>query len=330
MFLIVLHHYCVTSGLLPLISPSDITPQMVFVQFMSVGGKCGVNIFFLLSGYFLCRSKMKWSKVWVLLIQILSINLLLCLFLSLLGYNYSLSDYAAMFPLLGNVPESFLTTYVMLYLLSPYINKALDTFSRRDFTWLLLILLTYFSVLPSLLLQETWHYLGWGFTMYCTGAYIRHFKVNEWRLPFGLICTGLLLLTWGGILLLNYLSSHYSKDPMLWMFAIADANRLNIFLLSASLLLMFANLRIRTRSWINIAGGTVTLGVLYWHSGNHIVRQWLWNDLLQAPQMINSEHLWLHCLLSVLGVYLICTLIELLRQRVIDHPLRHFLKKQKA
>lgn len=55
MFLIVLHHYCVNSGFMEIMDLSQVTPNTLLVQFMSFGGKVGVNVFLIISGYFMIR-----------------------------------------------------------------------------------------------------------------------------------------------------------------------------------------------------------------------------------------------------------------------------------
>lgn len=63
MLLIVLHHYCVNSGFVEIIDLNDITVNTLLVQFMAFGGKVGVNVFLLISGYFMINGTRKYQKV---------------------------------------------------------------------------------------------------------------------------------------------------------------------------------------------------------------------------------------------------------------------------
>lgn len=321
MLMIVLHHYCVNSGLIELIEPKSLTGNMLFIQFMSIGGKVGVNIFFIISGYFMINSKFKWRKVGRLFFQILSVNLLVFLFLMALGYRYGFRQYLTIVPLIFSVPTSFIASYVVIYILTPVINKALNAFEKKDFQYLLLVLLVFFSVMPTLLKQETWHYVGWGFTMYVLGAYIHKFDLKAKELPFGWLSLGMIFLTWCEILLFDYMSAKHGLRYDFWTFAIADANKLNIFFLSLSIFMFFAKLQLPYIKPINAIGGSVAFGVLLWHANNSVLRQWLWFDFLKNTEYLNHDYLWLHCLVSVILIYGVCTLLEIVRQKVLDKPL---------
>lgn len=330
MFIIVLHHYCVNSGFVELINPKILTGNMLFVQFMSIGGKVGVNIFFLISGYFMINSSMKWRKVFQLVFQILSINILVCIFLSAIGYSYGFKDYLKIIPLIFDVPESFISNYIVVYLLSPFINKALKSFNKKEYSYLLLVLLIYFCMLHTFFNQKTWHYMGWAFTMYCVGAYIRKYDLSKLNWHFGWISIGFVILTWVEILLLDFIVFKFDKSQSIWCFAIGDANKINIFLLAVSIFLYFLRLNIRCIKSVNyVGGGGIAFGVLLWHANNDIMRQWLWKDFLKNTEYLTHDYLWLHCLLSVVSVYVICTMLELLRYYFIERPIFSKIKGYK-
>ena len=73
-FFFFFHHYCVNSGLTEVMVWNNITPNMILVQFMTIGGKVGVNIFFLISGYFMINKMSNLRKVIKLLFEILFYN----------------------------------------------------------------------------------------------------------------------------------------------------------------------------------------------------------------------------------------------------------------
>lgn len=70
MLMIVLHHYCVNSGLTEVMKWNDITSNMILVQFMSIGGKVGVNGFFLISGYFMIHKLASVQKMIKLIFEV--------------------------------------------------------------------------------------------------------------------------------------------------------------------------------------------------------------------------------------------------------------------
>lgn len=255
MFAIVLHHYCVNSGLISVLNIAHPDFNTLWVQFASIGGKVGVNIFFLITGYFMCRSRMHWTKLVQLAFQIGSISLIIWLCLNLHGIRYTWLDLLSMVPLLATVHVSFISTYATLYILSPVINKSLDSLSQRDINYLLIVLLVYFSLLPSLLIGNTWHYLGWGFTMYTTGYYVRRFNMASRKLPYGLISIVCILLTWVGIYVMDILQTRFHLNTVNWMFLMTDANKLNLLLISVATFMFFARLKMSNIKIVNRIGG---------------------------------------------------------------------------
>lgn len=315
MFMIVLHHYCVNAGFEGLILSSNcITVNTVLIQFMSVEGKVGVNIFFLISVFFMINSLMKWEKVFKLLAQILFYNVIVFVFLSLLGYNYGMKDALGMVPIIAYMPFSFISSYLIIYLLSSIINNVLKTISRTDFNFLLVILLFYFVIAQSFFFQNTWHYLGWAFTMYCVCVYIRLYNIQSLNLPYGKLAILILFSIWGYILFVDYYNIKY------WIFVIGDANKITMFLLAVSLFLCFANLKVRYNKVINTFGGAA-FGVLMFHANNDLMRQWLWTDFLKNTDYYTSHYLWFHMVISVVSIYLVCTLIEVGRKKYIENPI---------
>lgn len=68
MFLIVMHHYSVHGGFDFMI---PFSMKLYFVQCLVMGGKLGVNLFVLISGYFLCKSDFKWKRIIKLEVEVI-------------------------------------------------------------------------------------------------------------------------------------------------------------------------------------------------------------------------------------------------------------------
>ena len=58
------------------------------------------------------------------------------------------------------------------------------------------------------------------------------------------------------------------------------------------------------------------------------MRQFLWKDILDVAGQYESGMLWLHAILSVIGVYVVCVAIDLLRIYFIETPLFKVLDKK--
>ena len=123
--------------------------NMTALLFLKSLGICSVNVFLLISGYFLINSdKRKLGKIAALILQVSFFNLLFLAGRIILdGEVLSLKNVIAQL-----IPVNyFIILYAALYVISPYINKvlhALDTSRRRLFVVIVVIL---FSIYPTLL-----------------------------------------------------------------------------------------------------------------------------------------------------------------------------------
>jgi len=70
-----------------------------------------------------------------------------------------------------------------------------------------------------------------------------------------------------------------------------------------------------------------TLGVLLIHAGSDTMRQFLWKDLLNNTAFYESNFLVIHAICSVIGVYIVCVLIDQLRIKLIEKPLFDYIDR---
>lgn len=87
MLMIIAHHFVVHGGFE--FSTDTITANRLWVQFIQMGGKIGVNIFVLISGYFLISTPtVKLEKVLKLWIQIFTYSFLIFIIFVICGGEY--------------------------------------------------------------------------------------------------------------------------------------------------------------------------------------------------------------------------------------------------
>lgn len=316
MMMIIIHHYCVNSGITGLLDFTNNTLNTIIIQFMAFGGKVGVNIFFMISGYFMISGKMKWEKVVFLLLQIFTYNLTIRFSLWYLGgYELPKITWFGIIPIIFGVPASFIASYLFVYLLSPFINRGLNSMNQRDFNYMIGILLFFFTIEQTFLLQNTWHYMGWAFVMYTIGAYIRKFDIASLHLPWKWLAIASILLIWSLILAVDIRPCRVQ-----WTYFIFDANKLTMLLCSICIFIAFLTFRIRSNMFINTLASTC-FGVLLIHANCDTMRQWLWRDTLDVPGQINNPWLLLHIFGCCIAIFGVCAVIELFRKRVLEKPL---------
>ena len=77
---------------------------------------------------------------------------------------------------------------------------------------------------------------------------------------------------------------------------------------------------------INIIS-SATFGVLLIHD-NEYVREFLWIEVFKNASMIGSEYFIMYEIIVVLSVYIICTVIEIIRVKLIERPLFDIVLKK--
>ena len=90
MLLIVAHHYVVNSGLAGAGSPMQTNPsslRTVFLYLFGAWGKTGINCFVLISGYFMCTSRITANKYAKLLFEVEFYRFVIYLVFVLTGYD---------------------------------------------------------------------------------------------------------------------------------------------------------------------------------------------------------------------------------------------------
>lgn len=157
-----------------------------------------VNLFVLISGYFSCTSNIRRAvKPLELLAQAVLLGAGKYLASSVLGDGLSLGSLAG-----AMIPNNyFVFLYVTLYLVSPYINVALDKLTQKQHGTLIGLCLLLFSVWPTAL-DLIYAKTGMNFTgmyttntggsqmgysilnfilMYLLGAYLRRCEGKQWK-----------------------------------------------------------------------------------------------------------------------------------------------------
>lgn len=124
------------------------TANYHLLQFLEVLFICAVNLFVMISGYFLCTSnKRKAVKALELVVQVMVLGMGKYLVLVVFGAPFSLASllYAA-------IPNNYyVTLYLAVYLLSPYMNLAISKLSDKKLGVLVVLCGVLFALWPTVL-----------------------------------------------------------------------------------------------------------------------------------------------------------------------------------
>lgn len=313
MILIVMHHYCIGSNFS---FNTDIGIYQVLMEIFSFGGKIGVNIFVLIMGYFGIKNNFKIKKVFLLMMSVLFYSILGLLLAYVFNCSISTKDLMnSIFPTLSSL-YWFFTTYIIVYILSPYINKFINCLSKNEFLKILFILLVLLSIIPVFTIFDLgFSNYAWFIFVYMTGAYIYKYinNINKKYLIISLISSLLIIFT--SIVIFKTMSVKYSvlNDYILYF---AQQASIFAFIASITLFLLFKDINITPNKFINKIAGT-TFGIYLFHS-NKYLQNFLWNDFFIPSKWSNGPYLIFHFIISILIVFIIGIIIDSIKKYTYD------------
>lgn len=321
MLMIVMHHYAVHGGW-------AFTPEMsgnkLFLQLFSCGGKIGVDIFVIITGYFMITSSFKLKKLWKLVSQIWFYGLLILAFAvykHLDSVNFANVVHSVL-PL--GQTNWFAYTYLLLYIFIPFLNPCLQGLERRIYRLGLMLATVIWFLIPTI--YNIWPklpYLDMGlspllmfFYLYALGAYLRMYGHEFFKDKAG----KMIVLGFGGILagylLVDFLMiAHHSFEERVFYFS-GD----NIFALCAGcgLFVYFAELNMSYHKYINLLAST-TFGIYLLHDSD-LLRTYLWHHVFHNADLYTSAWLPVHAVSTVLIVFFCGAVIDYLRIALFECP----------
>lgn len=317
MIMIVFHHFAFYGGFEW--DSSGASVPFFWYNFILMGGKIGVNVFVLISGYFLINSK----------VNIVNINRILkfwgqVFFYSIVIYLiFSKGKFSIGALIIRFFPISyslwwFASTYFVLYLLHPFLNKLLHCLDKRKYQYLLLILVVCWSVIPTFLTSfYQSNDLLWFITLYAIAGYIRLYGLNDkFKLKhYWFSCFIFLAITYAlGVIgtLLGLKSGTIVYDSMYFF----GQQKISVLLISVSLFMAFATMKMNYHKSLNVIA-SATFGVYLIHDSD-IIRPLLWNDMFKNATYQNTLMIIPYSIAVVTLVYVVCTVIDLIRQNVFE------------
>lgn len=192
-FFIILHHYALWSGWH---FGAGFSPAKLAAQTLLIGGKLGVDLFVMITGYFLIRSSAKVKSlvtIWVETTLIaLVVYIVLCIWriggthLSVVGVIWNL------FPVLFG-RYWFVTSYTLLYIFVPFLNRLFLSLTARGRIRLLGTMFVLFSLVPFVYYEKgmTFSFPVWFIFLYLIGAELRLHEVDVKQLKLRSLVLGL-------------------------------------------------------------------------------------------------------------------------------------------
>lgn len=326
MLIIVMHHYVVNSGLMPLMGDSPLQAKSLFLYIYGMWGKTGINCFVLITGYYMCKSKITLRKFLKLLLEIEFYEITICLLFVLFSSTkisfikfiwYSL-------PIRSLTCSSFTDCYIVFFLFIPFLNILIKNMDKKSHIWLLFLCLVIYSILckmPIIPISLNYNYVSWFIIIYLIGAYLRLYPYHEedvtfWR-KMTFIAIVLAIVSVLTRVSIGYYTQVECTRDMVYYY-VEDSNALLAVAVSVCLFMSFKYTKLRHNKLINIVGGG-TFGILLIHD-NLLVRPWLWT-FLNNKYFFTTDYAVFHAIISVVIIYVVCSIIEYVRANLFEQPL---------
>lgn len=333
MLLIVAHHYVVNSGVMSYFEIGNLSPNYIFLSLLGMWGKTGINIFILISGYFMCTSNLTVRRYCKVFFEWFFYNIVIYLVMLLAGYETFGAKrlFHLFFEVLicANGTGSFSSSFLIFYLFVPFMNLFIRSASRKEYRQFVLLLFFIFSILSTFFFNEViFGEVFWFMAVYFMAAYIRLYPPvwTESLRASGRLCFCSVALAFASVLFMMFAASVLHTGSA-YMF-VSDANRLGAVLVSVTVFSLFKNLKIPYSKRINAVAST-TFGVFLIHANSDAWRQFMWRDLLHVDTsfVLPLSMLMVRSTVIIVGVFIVCSMLDMVRIRLIEQAVfSHFEK----
>ncbi len=315
MLLIVAHHYVVNSGLED--GPIYAAPTSVrslFLLLFGAWGKIGINCFVMITGYFMCKSKITAKKFAKLVGEWLFYRYTIYLIFLISGYEpFSLKSLIQVVVPIYHVSTDFTSCFILFWLCIPFLNMLVSHLTERNHVYLLL-LMGFIYIFLGTTHTVKFNYVTWFCVLYFIASYIRLYP-KKWMSNVR-ICGILLLVS----ILVSVASVVCCAKLGRWAYLfVTDSNTLLAVFVGVFGFLFFKNINIPYSKFINTVAAS-TFGVLCIHANSDTMRQWLWKDMFDNVGHFYSSLMPIHAIFGVICIFTVCTIIDMIRIRFIEKP----------
>lgn len=329
MMMVVMLHYLDKGDILPALT-GEIGVAGYTAWAMESLSIVAVNVYMLISGYFLVESGFKSKRLVELICQVLFYTVLIPVVLTALGVIH-LRDFSLYNVLLNILPVQmnqywFITAYVIMYLFSPVLSSAVKSMKREQLEKTILGLLLFFSLSKSLLpvelaIDNRGNDCIWFLCVFLVAAYIRLYGIRFFTEKNG-FKRGLLVYLAGcaGIFCLTFaVRIVYLKTGSLDHFIGIgfDYNHVLNLLAAVGLFYTFLHLKLSSEgilAKVIYGAAPYSLGVYLFHEQLQI--RYLWPKWLGAEYLAGSMNpimVAAGSILAVLALYIAGTFVDACR-----------------
>ena len=283
-------------------------------------GELGVNLFVLITGYFLVNGKFSMKKLIKLILEIsFYFNASMFLLMLLVKGNLLIAIKILYYALVINI-YWFATAYILLYIISPYLNILIHNMKKGEYQKLLIIAIFIWSIIPTFLViinnstEEILYFnrFIWLVIMYLLGAYMRKYSIKIFNKLSNTIIIALssFLIMILSIFVIYYFKGFFAKIGITEVAFLWHINSFPMLILAVSIFEIFAKIDIGYNKVINKIAST-TFGIYLLHDGVLCDKIWAF---FRTKQCLNSKFSILYIIATTAIIFVCGAIVDLIRQ----------------
>lgn len=319
MIMIVAYHYALHgSNFFTL----EFNTNKLILDLFIVSGKIGVNLFIMISSYYLLSTKFNLKKIVKLIIKVKIYGFIFLVIFLYLDKVSIINIIRSIFPIIYSL-YWFISAYLIFYLVSPILNILLINLEKNFIKKIIIISVLIFSIFSHLFKASLFYSsIIWFFILYIIVYYIKNYiKIEVISMKklkiFSIIFFSCIYFS---ILIFEFLGKYIVifKNNTIYF---TSENSILVLLFSISFFLIFLKMNSIKNKFINYIA-SATLGIYLIHD-NRLVRFFLYYKILDNLKYINKNCIIFifHSIFSIVLIFNFCICID----KILDIIIRKFI-----
>lgn len=248
MFLIISSHYILHSSILEKLEV--FSTNYFIIEIIRAITRISVNLYVLITGYYMIKSMSKVKRIFTLWTTVEFYSILFLIIIIIIQGMPGVKDIIKSIMPISSGKYWFATVYVALYMLIPFINKLLNSLSKKQYQILVMILFILLVGIRTVFNSNPYidgrigENLLWITFLYIVGGYIRLYfdkKVNK-KLCLSIVIINTILIVIARFISLKYLGKEFGR--------LLDFSNIINFTSTICLFLYFKEVQIKNE-WAN-------------------------------------------------------------------------------
>lgn len=326
--MITIRHFIRYSSLIGAFSGTSVNKILVLI--FNTLCAASINGFILISGYFLVKSKFKIKRIF----EIWGETFFFSIIFFLLGFAFRLVEFRPVYVLFAITPIIsrhywFSVAYIVLCLISPYLNKLLNAINRKEYIVLLIGGAVMFSAWTTFIYYSDGVVTGghtgilWMIYLYAIGAFFALHPINDKK-----YCLLSAIASVACIVILVVYQLFKEKIAFLNNFPLLSDDSFFSLILSVSLFLLFKGIKCENKIFTKCIAqiSSCSFGV-YLIQENCMMRNWLWFEVVRANTMYNKWYLWVVMVGVITALFVIALLVNLIFKLIFNAIIKGIKKR---